>query len=423
MKQSERLDSKGVKIVFGLFLLALLLLSRDTLVSSCLVGFTKSQFLMLGLLCLAGVWFLWEHRKQWKQLLTDRRAALMGVSAAVLLIPMVGKGDWQMMYFSILLCLLAGVFLSYLRSLRTVARYYVGLMAALGAYSLLATYGLKELAAARILPVGVFLNSKGWDFYNFGLAYVVTWETWIRNFGIFREPGVYQFFLMLGLYLNNYQVEWEKEWQTWGINAVLAVTMLSTFSVVGIGAMGLFAVVAFFEKGWHREKIGRRVLLVVLVLGLTVGGWMLYHVYRQDFQYPLVYEIYDLFHRLTADSESATDRFDAVRTDVALFLHSPLLGDTVATVLHSVNNNTSSSLILYAMLGLGGGTLNVLAWVALVWEKERRLWANLALLGVLVLTFNTQNLVANVFFWLFPMMALAERGLPWGNIPEKKERE
>ena len=43
-------------------------------------------------------------------------------------------------------------------------------------------------------------------------------------------------------------------------------------------------------------------------------------------------------------------------------------------------------------------------------KDNTKLW--LILLLILFLSFNTQNLVANVFFWLFPMMALVERGLP-----------
>ena len=88
------------------------------------------------------------------------------------------------------------------------------------------------------------------------------------------------------------------------------------------------------------------------------------------------------------------------------------MGDKLSDVLYSAANNTSSTLILYAGLGILGGTLNVAAWVALVWEKDRRLWANLALLAVLFLSFNTQNLIADVFFWLFPVMALTERTVP-----------
>ena len=37
---------------------------------------------------------------------------------------------------------------------------------------------------------------------------------------------------------------------------------------------------------------------------------------------------------------------------------------------------------------------------------------NLALLLVLFASFNTQNLIADVFFWLFPVMAVVERVLP-----------
>ena len=45
-------------------------------------------------------------------------------------------------------------------------------------------------------------------------------------------------------------------------------------------------------------------------------------------------------------------------------------------------------------------------------KKRAILKSLLILLPILFLSFNTQNLVANVFFWLFPMMALVERGLP-----------
>mgnify|MGYP003294427873 CR=1 FL=1 len=45
----------------------------------------------------------------------------------------------------------------------------------------------------------------------------------------------------------------------------------------------------------------------------------------------------------------------------------------------------------------------------------------LVLLLILFLSFNTQNLIANVYFWLFPMMALVERGLPVLKFCGKKE--
>ena len=50
MKQYPLLENKAARGIFGIYLTAMLFLSRDTLVSSCLIGFTKSQVLMFGLI-------------------------------------------------------------------------------------------------------------------------------------------------------------------------------------------------------------------------------------------------------------------------------------------------------------------------------------------------------------------------------------
>ena len=90
-------------------------------------------------------------------------------------------------------------------------------------------------------------------------------------------------------------------------------------------------------------------------------------------------------------------------------------------VLHGTAHNTSSTLLLFAIGGIACGSLNVAAWVALTWSRKRSILGNLVLLLTLFLSFNTQNLIANVYFWLFPMMALVERGLPELTLPAKKE--
>ena len=107
--------------------------------------------------------------------------------------------------------------------------------------------------------------------------------------------------------------------------------------------------------------------------------------------------------------DSATGRLDAIVSDLQFFLGSPLTGAPLAEVLHSVTDNTTSTMILFAGFGILGGCLNVIAWLALIWEKERKLWVNLLLIPVMFLSFNTQNLIADVFFWLFAYMALTER--------------
>ena len=158
MKQYQYMDCKKGKAAFGIFLLAMLLLARDTLVTSCLLGFNKSQFLMLGLSCVVGAGFLFVRRGEWKQILLDKRMLVIAVSTAVILLPMAIKRDWQMMYFSILLCLYFAVFLTYFKSYAEVAKYYVVILSVLAVYSVLVTYVLKFPALDGVIPVPVFRN-------------------------------------------------------------------------------------------------------------------------------------------------------------------------------------------------------------------------------------------------------------------------
>ena len=407
------LNQKWKKALFGLFLFAMLLLARDTLVTSSILGFTRAQALMLALTALLGVAFLAANRKRMKAIVTDRRVGILAFLSLLLLLPMVVKRDWQMMYFSILFCLVFAVFLTYFVSVRDVAKPYVVILTALAAYSVLATYGLKELAGAGVLKVPVFCNSNDWDFYNFGFCYVVTWPLWHRNFGIFREPGVYQFFLLLALYLNNYRVDWKRVWTLWLVNGILAVTMVTTFAIGGIAELGLLAVFVYFDQKWYRKKAGRIAGLCAVAAVLAILAHILITIRTTTFEFSIYYEFYDMFLRLTTPSDSSVDRLSAIFTDLSFFGKHPLFGDTLAEVLHGTNHNTSSTLIQYAIFGVLGGSLHVAAWVALTWERKRSIVGNLCLLGILFLSFNTQNLVADVFFWLFPVMALTERGLAY----------
>lgn len=406
MKQYPYMNSRVGKIAFGLFLFAMLLLARDTLVTSCILGFHVSQFWMLGLVLVLGGGFLAVNRREWKALLKDARIPVLLAVTAVILLPMAAKRDWQMMYFSILLCLYLAVFLTFFISYRDAAKYYVLILTALSIYSVLATYLLRILPDRGILSVPVFFNSHDVKFHNFGLAFVSDDFVKNRNFGIFREPGVYQYFLILALFLNNYAVSWRKQSHLWTVNVLLAVTMLTTFATGGVAELGLLAVVVFFDKRLYRDK---RFLWLAMGLVAAVILALIVIVIRKG---PIYWELYGMIIYKFSGAESTSERITAVLMDLGFFLGSPLVGQRISTVLHAIANNTTSTMLMFAIFGIFGGGLHIAAWIALVWQKGRGIVVNLALLGLMFLSFNTQNLIADVFFWLFPMMALVERGLP-----------
>jgi len=407
VKYYSYLNDKKGNLLFAMFLTAMFYLSRNTLLTTSILGFNKSYFLSMSILAVLGVGFLAANRKNWKEILTDGRIILLVASTVILLLPMLLKRDWQMMYFSILVCLYAAVFLSYFRSLEEVARCYVVMVTVIGTYSVFATYLLRIFPDRGIFHVPVFYNSVDVMFHNFFISFVSDSYVRTRNFGIFREPGVYQYFLTLALLLNNYVIRWKGNRGFWVCNILLAVTMLSTMATGGVAGLGLLVIVVFFEKKLYRDK---RIVCVAMILIILLAAALGLIIAQQG---ELYWELYGMvIGKFTNNDESSTERIDAVVSDLNFFLRSPLVGGKIAKVLHAVENNTTSTMLMFALFGICGGVLHVASWMLLVWSRERKSWANICLVLIAFLSFNTQNLIADTFFWLFPMMALTEKVVP-----------
>lgn len=410
MKRYGYLESGKGKALLALFLTASLLLCRDAQPSESIWGIVMAQFLLAGMVGAMGLGFLASNWRERKELFRDQRMKFLRAAALVMVVPFLVKRDWQLMYFSILFCLAYAVFLTYFSTCREISKYYVLILTVLGAYSLLTSYLLRLLPDSHPGLIPVFKNGINVEFYNFGLSYVSISYVRNRNFGIFREPGVYQYFLLLGLYLNNDVVSWrDKRWQ-YAVNGILGVTMLSTFATGGVIEMILLFVFFFFDKKLYRSKKARMVTYGVILAGIATVTAI---VARKGTLYNEFYDM--LIGKFSPGQDSGPDRIHSILINLALFLKSPLIGNGIYKVLHAVENNTSSTTILLAILGICGGMLHVISWVALTWRKNRGFVMNALLLVILFMSFNTQNLVADVFLWLMPIMALVER------LPQRKE--
>ena len=402
-------ENKLTKLCIPAILLALQIVARSTMYSSTLLGFGLSQAVMIGLVMITGVLFLAVNRKQLKSILCDRRMILMAAAALILLLPMLVKRDWQLMYFTVLLSWLFAIFLTYFTDTKELGRLYVLIMTGLSAISLLGLFVLKPLALAGVLPQIRFDTPGGWHMFNFGLTFICDknnqMDDALRAFGIFREPGLYQVFLFIAIQLNNYWAQWRKSWQMWAVNAVLFASLLTTFATGGVLALGLYIVFLFFDKGLYRDR--RLQILAVIAVAAAVA--LLTFALMQGGTW--AYELIGMVEKIFTQSESYTDRVASVVADAGYFFASPAVGARLAEVMYSVPNNTATSPILFAVFGILGGCVHVLSWTALAWKKERHWLMNLFLMLILFIPFNTQNVMPDMFFWLFPMMALSERCL------------
>ena len=263
-------ENKYWKAGMGAVLLALLLLTRDAMYSMMVWDFYTCQFLSLGIIGVLGLAFLFVNRKNLKAIVTDSRMCLILFAVVVTALPMAAKRDFQLMYFSIILGMLFAVFLSYFKTLKDVARWYVVTMCILGIWSILCAYVLRIFIDTGMVPATKYINGAGFEFYSFIFSIVPDTYVKTRNFGLFREPGVYQFFIMLALFLNNYTVQWKKQSTMWVINVILAVTMLTTLATGGVAELGLFVILVFFEKKLYKNKLAV-MTAVVVVIGMAAG--------------------------------------------------------------------------------------------------------------------------------------------------------
>lgn len=413
-------ENKITKASFFLMLLALQIVARSTMFASTLVGFLPTQAAMIGLVLLTGAAFVIHNRRRLKQILRDSRMLLFLGAAVLVLGPMVIKQDWQIMYFSILFCWFFAIFLTYFTTLEDAGRYYVLIMAMLSVFSLIGMFLLKPLVNAGVLPAVRFDSPGGWHMFNFGLTFIVDknihMDDAMRAFGIFREPGLFQFFLFVAIQLNNYTVRWEKQWQMWAVDVVLFAALLTTFATGGVLALALYIVFLFFDKGLYLD---RRMRLLAMVLAAAAVIFLAVAL-AQDGTW--AYELVGMVEKVFKKTDSYTARLDSIVADARLFLSSPLYGAGLSEVMYSVPNNTTTSAIFFAVFGILGGCVHVLSWVALAWKKERHWLANLVLLVILFIPFNTQNVVHDMFFWLFPIMALAQWCLPRLDAVREKRK-
>ena len=406
MKYYRFPDNKLVKMCFLILLLALQIVARSTMYSSTFLGFIPAQFTMIGLVLLIGIVFLVYNRKQWKQIFCDRRMLLMMGAALILLVPMLIKRDWQLMYFTVLMSWLFAIFLTYFADTRELGHWYVLIMTSLSAVSLLGLFVLKPLALAGILPQIRFDSPGGWHMLNFGVTFVcdknIHMDDALRAFGIFREPGLFQIFLFVAIQLNNYWVEWKKSWQMWAVDAILFVSLLTTFATGGVLALGLYIVFLFFDKGLYRDR-----RLQILAVGAVVAGiGLLAYALAQGGTW--AYELIGMVEKVFDRTYSYTSRLDSIAADAAYFFANPVFGADMAEVMYSVPNNTATSPIIFAVFGIVCGCVHVLSWASLAWRRDRHWAMNLLLILILFVPFNTQNVIADMFFWMFPLMALSE---------------
>ena len=249
---------------------------------------------------------------------------------------------------------------------------FVNVMALLAAVSVFG-FALRYVYPGIVKVLPVLTNSSDYKYGNLLLTTIPHDMLYVtfRNYGIFREPGVYQFFLNLALIFLLEKPDMSKSWQFYAI----LLAMVFTFSTAGyILCMAIILVYFFLDRLEIKlETVVPVALGVVAVLFLFSRG-----IIKADS---------NIFTKLFSSNASTNSRFGSIAVDFHIALLSPVFGSGFEFVEHNFRtialdefalnemHNTNTVMKMMAVHGFAMPTL-FLSGIALFCRKHliRRGW-------------------------------------------------
>lgn len=338
----------------------------------------------------------------------------------VIFATMLINSDFSGGYFVVLLSLLLGFMLIHLVPLSKFTKIYVDIIVLLGVYSVLVLLFKPIIQNMPVIIFPRFNNIANVPIINARLSYIVDANNYYRNFGIFREPGVYQVFLnialMFELFYKNEQPEPVKL-------IILYITIISTFSTPGyVASLILTCAYILFEgktlkiSGMRKNKKQILMILgVILIASLTL--YYLNDSFNKNFS--------DAFDKLGSQGSSYSIRTIGLISNIMVWIKRPIFGygivnglekearvmiqDNLNAVSISSFDNTSTIGALLVSFGLIFTILYVYLIYNLVKQSSQNRVVEILIMLAIMITINTQLLIYNELLYVILYYGLTNK--------------
>lgn len=286
---------------------------------------------------------------------------------------------------------------------------YVNVIIIYSIYSLISTYIFLPLHMKGLLNFfPSYANQIGTPFVDMGLSFAVEWHGVMRNQGIFREPGVFQFFILLALAVEMFY----KAKSSKGNIIILIVTLVTTFSTAGILCF-IPLLYAYVLK--IRKKNGSR-KDIFIILGLLFSLYLIFK-FQDD---GMLVRLQSSLNKISqgADSVSFRVRFESIFNNLKMSINNPLFGNSFVKGFHYIQDNyndfgtndITGTMFSYIMaLGYPAGLLINLMFYKSCKMLNKNFLINITIYIALFVSLNTQNLVYNSLLWTSMFMLYSEK--------------
>jgi len=298
---------------------------------------------------------------------------------------------------------LSGVMIVGVLPIKDFVRYFEKVMFFLAIYSLIC-FGIANVSTEIVRKFPVMTNIADVEFYCMGLTvftkYSMIDSFFLRNYGMFREPGVYQMFLNFALCCYLFCKTTSEKLNIFHI-AVYLVSILTTTSTTGIFSVMVLMLAFVAECNTENKKIKRWVLVGgVLVVAVVLSGW-------SD---KLLYAVNKLSDKNT---DSMISRMGSITVNIQMFLERPLIGfgqsnvdNIFAQYLNtrtSAVHNTNTILFMFACYGALFGCLFLYGNCKLMCRMSRDSVARMLLCVFYILMLSGENLTNSYYIYTLLM--------------------
>lgn len=256
-QKKTKVNRKNWKI---LLVAIIIVVSDDTLLfgtNSDLTFETLKYVILIGTLIILGI-------KSLKKL-NIRRISYTSISCAILcilvLLSGIINGDLRTGYFYKCIILILSFKVTETMDLKDFAQKFEKILFILASVSVVCTL-IAEVSLSVFSVFPVFFNSAHTPFYNMGLYMIPTSAQLLRNYGIFREPGVYQMFLMIALLFHVYYSEEIKKSHI----IVFISSIILTFSTTGYIALAFFVLLFLIKKNESFSDNKKKYIIIFLLI-------------------------------------------------------------------------------------------------------------------------------------------------------------
>lgn len=394
------------KLILNIYILFLIfitiLFSRNTLITTCVVGFNKSFFISILLYIPLLIIFM---IKLVKAKIQFKNIKIVIVMIATIIISVLIKKDWQLYNISILYYITMSTILILMADFNQLKNYYINILLFLAIFSLLTTYVVKPLIFTCNLENEIMnsklivTNSVGYKFLNLFFGFALFNQEYDRNYGIFTEPSYYQFYLIIAIIMILFSKE--KKVKDWIKIAILSYTIYTTKSAAGFVVFSItictYIINYFIINRRERKKlyflvISFLVLIIVLMAITDVKDTMLF-----------------IYNKFTTKNDSSLSRFGSITYTINNFSKSPIIGNKISDILSYENHLTNTTIAIGAIYGV----IPFICVIYFSWKFAKRFdlikVIQFLIMCIIIMSYNSHVFIGVQSFWLIILLGVSKK--------------